>query len=503
MIVVKDPCKICHKSVKKRQKGIACDNCKEWVHAKCNGIDNSTCDNLQEDAMPWFCRICIESSIPFSKLADIDFGLTQTGKEPNSSFNSPELTDCPKHLKDLFKNLNTVNSAINCKYFDVSDLNQLKNKKDLSSYLHLNIASLPSHIDELRNLIVDIDIDIDVFGISESALNQSDSNHTNVDINGYVIEHTPSEARKGGALLYINSNNSYKTRKDLNIYKSKELESVFIEIINKREKNTIVGCIYRHPSMSVTEFNNDYLMNLLEKINLEHKNIVLMGDYNINLLNYDNSPDTSQFLNSMCSYSLFPTITQPTRVTPKSRTLIDNVFINFHSPDVISGNITISISDHLAQFICIPTRKKTEKPEKVTKRCYKNFEKEKFIQDISAINWNELISESNVNNSISIFLKLFESVLDNHAPSKLMTNKEVKIKNKPWITSGILKSIKIKDFTHKKYLQAKNIETKNNLFIKFKSYRNSVSNLLKLSKKTTTQTILTTISIILRILGRE
>ena len=104
--------------------------------------------------------------------------------------------------------------------------------------------------------------------------------------------------------------------------------------------------------------------------------------------------------------------------------------------------------------------------------------------------YNKHIDEGNVNDSIAIFLKLFDSVLDKHAPFKLMTNKEMKLRDKPWITSGILKSIKIKDSTHKKYIKAKNAETNlflkfksYNLFLKFKSYRNSVSNLLKLSKK--------------------
>ena len=202
--------------------------------------------------------------------------------------------------------------------------------------------------------------------------------------------------------------------------------------------------------MSVSDFNNVYLKNLLEKLNLENKNIVLMGDYNINLLNYENSAETSQFLDSMCSYSLFPSITQPTRVTHKSKTLIDNIFVNFHSPDTVSGNITVSISDHLAQFILIPSRKVLEKPQKVFKRCYKNFDKEKFTHDIDNINWNEHIKDENINDSVSIFLKLFDSVLDIHAPIKQLTNNQVKLRDKPWITNGIIKSIRTKDAVHKK-----------------------------------------------------
>ena len=57
-----------------------------------------------------------------------------------------------------------------------------------------------------------------------------------IALEGYVIEITPTAANCGGALLYINKNINFKLRNYLKIYKEKELESVFIEIINKKEK---------------------------------------------------------------------------------------------------------------------------------------------------------------------------------------------------------------------------------------------------------------------------
>ena len=55
--------------------------------------------------------------------------------------------------------------------------------------------------------------------------------------------------------------------------KSKQLESVFIEICNKNKKNTIVGCICRHSSMDLNEFNQEFLNPLMEKIGSEDKKI--------------------------------------------------------------------------------------------------------------------------------------------------------------------------------------------------------------------------------------
>ena len=48
-------------------------------------------------------------------------------------------------------------------------------------------------------------------------------------------------------------------RNDLKMYKSENLESIFIEIINTNNKNIVVGCVSRHPSMDANEFNEHYL----------------------------------------------------------------------------------------------------------------------------------------------------------------------------------------------------------------------------------------------------
>ena len=64
---------------------------------------------------------------------------------------------------------------------------------------------------------------------------------------------------------------SFQIRNDLKMYNKFELESTFIEIINPRKSNIIVGVIYKHPKMDVTDFNNNFLNNLLKKINQEQK----------------------------------------------------------------------------------------------------------------------------------------------------------------------------------------------------------------------------------------
>ena len=95
---------------------------------------------------------------------------------------------------------------------------------------------------------------------------------------------------------------------DLNIYKKSELESTFVEIINPKKSSIIVGVICRHPSIDVTDFNQNYLNGLLDKILKENKDIFLLGDFNINLLNYNENRPTNDFLDSFASSSLLPYI---------------------------------------------------------------------------------------------------------------------------------------------------------------------------------------------------
>ena len=77
-----------------------------------------------------------------------------------------------------------------------------------------------------------------------------------------------------------------------------------------------------------------------------------MGDFNINLLNYNNDKDTTTFLDTMFSNSFSPFITLPTRVGKTSETLIDNIFYNKQlNNHMTAGNLCFVITGYLIQFI--------------------------------------------------------------------------------------------------------------------------------------------------------
>ena len=106
--------------------------------------------------------------------------------------------------------------------------------------------------------------------------------------------------------------------------------------------------------MDLADFNCNYLNKLLENISKEQKSIFLLGDFNVNLLNYNEHNQTNEFLDSLASNSFISLILQRTRITSHSNTLIDNIFSNVIHPDIISGNLTATISNHLPQCVIIP-----------------------------------------------------------------------------------------------------------------------------------------------------
>ena len=60
------------------------------------------------------------------------------------------------------------------------------------------------------------------------------------------------------------------------------------------------------------------------------------------------------FLDSLVSNSFIPLILQPTRITSNYNTLIGNIFSNVLDQDVISDNLTATVSVHLPQLAIIP-----------------------------------------------------------------------------------------------------------------------------------------------------
>ena len=192
---------------------------------------------------------------------------------------------------------------MNSRYFDIDQIQLFKfrQKEKPLSFFHTNSCSLNKSFDDLVYLRKCSNKTFDILAVSETRISKKTSVISNVNLNNYSFESTPTESSAGGTMLSIYNHLSYKPQTDLN----NQLESTFIEIINSKRSNIILGCVYKHPNMDVLDFSS-LIHQLLDQISKEQKQI--LGDFNINLLNYNEHQPTNEFLDSLASNSIIPYI---------------------------------------------------------------------------------------------------------------------------------------------------------------------------------------------------
>ena len=172
------------------------------------------------------------------------------------------------------------------------------------------------------------------------------------------------------------------------------------------------------------------------------------GDFNINLQRY-NSSSVSNFLATIYSRSLYPTVTIPTQISKYSATVIDNILIN--NSHKLSGIIYADISDHLPIFAILPISKnKRNNAKQEVFKTQINFKN--FIHDlINIIGWPNFMKFFQVDNAYDYFLNILQvkTTLHKH---KIDYNIKPKIIKQQWMINGLLKFCCTKNKLYKKYL---------------------------------------------------
>ena len=145
----------------------------------------------------------------------------------------------------------------------------------------------------------------------------------------------------------------------------------------------------------------------MAKVSKEKKTIFLLSDYNVDLSKYEQHSPASEFLDSVASSMFLPYVIQPTRVTSNSKTIIDNIFPNIISTDILAGNLRATISDHLLQFLIAPEifRNSPSNKSNYFERDWSNFNQENVILDYFSVDWKNVINlqRHDVNHSLQNF----------------------------------------------------------------------------------------------------
>ena len=166
-----------------------------------------------------------------------------------------------------------------------------------------------------------------------------------------------------------------------------------------------------------------------------------MGDFNVDLLKTSSNNSAGEFFNNFSTHFFTPYVLQPTRL--KSKTLIDNIFLNTLEYQSKSGNLLIEIADHLTQFVILEGFSKKVKlaEANIYKRDKSNFNEREFEETvINGTNWENVCA-----GGIQSFYEKIIYHLDEMAPLKKVTLKEQRLMLKPWITRDILEKCKNRD----------------------------------------------------------
>ena len=158
---------------------------------------------------------------------------------------------------------------------------------------------------------------------------------------------------------------------------------------------------------------------------MENKICYLLGDYDIDILNYASHVHTAQFVDMMSSSAFLPIITRPTKVTATSATLIDNIFTNYledisHS---IQGLFISDVSDQIPIFYVSRGLQMSDFDTYICRRLYSLRYKEEFCQDISTTHWEEINRATDTQQVFDLFHNRLTELYIRHFP-KVRIKKE-------------------------------------------------------------------------------
>ena len=468
-------CAICDKTTATGNK-FCCEFCQNWYHHECN-LPTTATDSIYDVGS---CLQCNCNLFPFSICYDLsDSTLRYNYLHPNFR---KTFSDIKSRVENYY--YDNYDDNVTCKYLECSDF-RLKYPDSNSnlSFLHLNVGSLAKHYDNINSFLTNLNFSFKVMGFTETRILETSIPH-NLNFSDYSPIINKTEASAGGTALFISSDLNFEERSDLSkiCYYKKELESSFCEIKFKHETNIIVGCIYKHPTMKIDNFQFNHFIPLLQTLSKENKNIVLLGDFNINLLNYGLVNSVNMFVDSFQSHFLIPSISLPTRITDSTSSLIDNILFTPTKFKATSGNLLAGISDHLPQFLIFEN--KISSNTKILYRNWKKFNRDQFTNHFKSINWDQVldIEKGDAENSFTNFFNSVNALVDQYAPLKSLSKSKIKKSHKPWITKGILTSIHKRDKLLKAYIKERDQTVKTEKHYQYKLYRNQIVKVIRASK---------------------
>ena len=232
--------------------------------------------------------------------------------------------------------------------------------------------------------------------------------------------------------------------------------------------------IYRHPNGNVNHFTAD-----LEKMiqQFDRKRFwIIAGDANIDLIRIENK-EVQNYLTTLMSYKLIPTITLPTRITSHSQTCIDHIFVKCDANTYITPCVLYNdISDHLPTTVILQNHNKVTTMKRPLVRIFGEINCRKFIEMFRNTDWEQIFASED--DLYSKFIERLNIIYNECFPLRQLSRKRQR--DKPWITKGLKISIKYKNKLYRKALT----KSSEYIYARYTNYKKILERCIKQAENT-------------------
>ncbi|XP_048575802.1 uncharacterized protein LOC125557331 [Nematostella vectensis] len=420
----KYPCGLCKKPVKSNQRGLQCDSCNIWNHAKCMDISIPSYESLANSSCLWLCPKCDASNFSETLLSASTLELSNSFIFLPSQTSSPVAKTTPR------------NSSTSSVLEHARKSSRPRHKQGLKVF-NINFQSLKNKNCEFQAFLATESPDI-VIG-TETWLNPSVKTCEFFPSN-YSVFRKDRPNGYGGVLLAV---------KDLSCHELYELnsdcETVWIKVSINRRKHVYIGAFY-NPDSSCEAL--DELDRSLSKLQRKSGNsvIYLGGDFNLGgdicwetntIARGSRHVTACEKLLEMCSiYSLEQVVDKPTR----GDKILDLLFTT-NSTLVDSVHVKPAMGDHGCVEIQTLVTPKLARPirRKIFLYSKGNFvDMKRDLLEFSSVYFTNFTVRSLQENWNMLKGKL-SSLMEEYIPAKMSSNLLVK----PRVELMLLQSFKM------------------------------------------------------------
>ena len=332
---------------------------------------------------------------------------------------------------------------------------------------HLNIRSLMSKHEEIKDLLMDSNLDF--LCLSESWLH-SKIQPGLIDVPGFkCFRKDRSTGKGGGVVIYIRD--SLKcTEFDPNI--DTPIEHLCLNISLSARMHFRLMVIYNPPS-----HDNSFYVNLQKLLKfVSHKSeVIIFGDFNID---WSNRCKRKKLKTITGKFDLSQIVTGATRITKSTRSQIDLIFTNKEERITKVFNLVTGLSDH---NLTLAVRKLTKKrfPDRNNQKSnpltIPRCDLEKLERELGGVQWDGLLNDNDPSECCNELMNIVSAIVGKFLKTRKYSNRKQSL---PWINASIRKLMKQRDLALKTALKS----SLNTDMALFKGLRNRVTKELRNAK---------------------